>query len=158
MSDFEGYDLFDSSDALTAKMRSPHVTGRVFLYQDTLSFPLRAAYERAVADVKIARAVAPDVDDAPDEAPTILEPDVPTITHTVDVADADGIYVDSTGQRYKKDRKGARCNVDESGTRVFKFADGRKTSRPSEICSDLWDVMPRKQRSVYLQKQQDQCA
>ena len=39
VSDFEGYDLFDSSDALTAKTRNPHVTGRVFLYQDTLSFP-----------------------------------------------------------------------------------------------------------------------
>ena len=38
---------------------------------------------------------------------------------------------------------------------MFKFADGRKASRPSEINSDLWDVLSRKQRSLYLQKKQE---
>ena len=105
-----------------------------------------------MAEVKVARAEPAEVgDDAPPPTP---EPPIPVAPPSViDVPDADGIYRDGEGKLYKKDRKGARYNVDMSGTRIFNFVDGRKTPRPLEVNSDLWDVMSRKQRGEYFERQ-----
>ena len=50
------------------------------------------------------------------------------------------------------------CNVDSSGTRIFAFVGGRKTSRPAEINSDLWDVMNSRQRKEYLARREANAA
>ena len=68
--------------------------------------------------------------------------------------DKEGICRDGAGKLYKINRAGARDSVDASGTRIFNYADGRKTSRPLEINSDLWEVMPRRQRKEYQDRQQ----
>ena len=81
-------------------MRNPHVTGRVFLYQDTLTFPLRAAYEKAMAEatpvVSETSPVDDDVAPPPHEAPSVMPPPA------IDVSDAEGIYRGGTGKLYKK--------------------------------------------------------
>jgi hypothetical protein len=71
---------------------------------------------------------------------------VPLLTHR----DKDGIYTDSTGRLYKLNRAGVRYPVDDTGTRIFRYADGRVTSRPGGIDSTLWEAMSRKKRQEYL--------
>ena len=63
-----------------------------------------------------------------------------------DVEGKDGIYVDKSGARYKKTRAGVRYPVDASGTRTFKYADGRAASRPAELDSLVWEMMSKRKR------------
>ena len=46
---FAAFDLAGVCGSLTPQLRRPHVTGRVWLYKDTLAFPLRQAYDEARA-------------------------------------------------------------------------------------------------------------
>ena len=91
ISDFDGRSLFDRTETMTNQMRHPHVTERVFLYQDTLTFPLRAAYEKAMVEAKIVvpEATLPGEDDIMPPAPEVP---MTAPLAAVDTPDSEGIY------------------------------------------------------------------
>ena len=47
ISDFASFALSDVASSLSLQLRRPHVTGRVSLHMDIVSFPLKAAYDEA---------------------------------------------------------------------------------------------------------------
>ena len=83
-----------------------------------------------MAEVKVVH--AEPTSQGGNEPPPQPAPPLPAVPPpAIDVPDEDGIYRDGEGTLYKKDCKGARYNVDSSGTRIFNFADGRKNTTPA---------------------------
>ena len=114
------FDLSGVASSLTLQLRRPHVTGRVSLYMDTLTFPLRAAYDEARATLQCIRrpiesgqalcsftghgGISQDDDGRDDE---ILEPP-PVPSFARGELDSDGICRDGSGEVYKLTKSGQR--------------------------------------------------
>ena len=76
LTDFVEFDLSDVCSTLTHQLRNPHVTGRVSLYKDTLSFPLRDAYDEARATLHgVRRTAAKQGAIIPEQSPPLDQDD-----------------------------------------------------------------------------------
>ena len=72
----------------------------------------------------------------------------------LNVPGKDGIYRDGMGKLYKLDTAGRRYSVDATRARVFKYANGRVTSRPPELDNTAWDQMSKKTRAANTRRRQ----
>ena len=134
---FAEFDLTDVRGSLSPQLRRPHITGRIFLYKDVLSFPLRDACEETKSTLHGVRRVAaqrgarvPETKPR-DESPSVAEPlrDSGPLQPEIasdgvsaargagiesikalppDVPDSEGIRRDASGRLYKLDNLGWR--------------------------------------------------
>ena len=59
LTDFVGFQFAEVSTSITHRLRNPHVSGRVRLYEGVATFPLKAAYDEALDTLKGLQAPLP---------------------------------------------------------------------------------------------------
>jgi hypothetical protein len=64
--------------------------------------------------------------------------------------------MDRLGNLYKLDKNGRRYPVDASGSRAFKYKDGRVSSRPPNFDATLWGMLSFKEKADVQKKMREQ--